>query len=351
MKILIILSFLFSLTAIAGTCSGISRTNANPNTILTSTKYNADLNSAYGFLNAFDGGCVSDNTVEKAALNTTDFKVPLNSIKEGCALTRADAATIAVDKCNVSVNNTWVSTTTTTNVTWGCSGCATETGSTNYYVYAKTTSTPTSLALKISTEIPDGVGQDSGGNKILGYFYNNSSSDIETGSIFNWRVSNFDRIPLVAYLKDAKTKNTGGGTFLSGAWKVRLLNTLTGDTSFISLTNGTLGTDGTADTFTLQAGTYRINCEAPAYVVGTHQTRLYNSTAGTVVSLGSSHQAGVGDSTTNFSTVKGIVTVTAPTNFQLQHYTTTGGSGVGFGIAANIDVEVYSQCEVEKLAR
>lgn len=69
--------FLFTLWALpsnAGTCTSISRTNNGANSVLTSTKYNSDLNSAYTAINAFDGGCITDGTLELAAFAAGDLE-------------------------------------------------------------------------------------------------------------------------------------------------------------------------------------------------------------------------------------------------------------------------------------
>ena len=174
-------------SAQAGTCTSISRTNASPNTVLTSTKYNLDLNTVYTQINSLDGGCLTDSTVELDALNATEFAVPLNAIKEGCKISRSDAATISVDKCRIAVNGNLVTTSSATTVTWGCTSCAAEATATAYYIYAKT---GTSLDLLISTSAPDADGY-SGTSKALGRFYNDGSGDIATNSIEQFIVSDF----------------------------------------------------------------------------------------------------------------------------------------------------------------
>lgn len=176
----------------AGDCTTISRTNNSPNTVLTSTKYNSDLNTVYTHTNSLDGGCVTDGTLEDGALNTSDFGVPLNAIKQGCNVTRSDAATLSVDSCYVSVNNKWIKTNSATTVTWGCSGCASEVAGQKYYLYAAATSTsPASLDLLISTTGPNGDGFDGSNNRVLAGFYNTASGDISQ-YIHPWANGRFD---------------------------------------------------------------------------------------------------------------------------------------------------------------
>jgi hypothetical protein len=184
---------LLAMTGIAygGTCTSISRTNNAANSVLTSAKYNADLNSSYSNQNAYDLGCGTDGTLESGALNTTDFFVPLNYFKDGCKVTRSDGATLSVDKCAMAVNGAWIRTTSANTVTWGCTDCVSESNDARFYLYAKNGSTGTTLNLLISSTAPNNDGYDASSNKILASFYNNTSGDI-TLRIANWNGYGFD---------------------------------------------------------------------------------------------------------------------------------------------------------------
>lgn len=167
-----------SIDAIAGTCTSISRTNLSANSILTSTEYNNSLNTVYSAANNLDAGCLTDGTLEDGALNTTDFAAVLNGVREGCKLTNTDSNTVSVDRCMLAVNGAFVRTSSATTATWGCSGCSSESASTEYYVYAKSGSIATTLTLLISTTAPNGDGYDASSNRVIGRFFNNSSSAI-----------------------------------------------------------------------------------------------------------------------------------------------------------------------------
>lgn len=193
-KLFTFLALFLASNAFAGTCATTSRTNFSSGQVLTSSALNADFNQLVSKVNSLDGGCVTDGTVEAAALNSTDFATVTNGIHEGCALTYVDAATIGIGKCILSVNGTFVKTTSQKNVTWGCSGCAAEVTNTQYYVYAKTGSVGTTLNLLISTTAPGVDGYDASFNKILGKFYNGTTGatgDIYPGSLQNWGSNNF----------------------------------------------------------------------------------------------------------------------------------------------------------------
>lgn len=189
----ILLFFAFINIAKAGTCTSTTRSNYSSNQVLTSSALNADFNQLVTKLNAFDGGCITDGTLEQTALNASDFSALYYGIQQGCALSYSDSNTISIDKCIASVNGSLLKTATATTVTWGCSGCSAEVASTSYYVYIKTGSTGSTLTPLISTTAPNGDGYDNSGNKILGSFLNNASSNIDPDRIYQWKVNSIGK--------------------------------------------------------------------------------------------------------------------------------------------------------------
>lgn len=190
--IIFLLSMFISVASYAGTCSSISRTNNSANAVLTSTKYNTDHNTAYNFLNAYDGGCITDGTLEDGSLNTTDFAVPLNAHKAGCKITRTDADTISVDRCMLSVNGSWVRTTSATTVDMGCAtNCSAEAASTDYYVYAINGSSGSTLTLGLQTSAPNNDGYTGSGDRVLGRFFNDADLNIATTSLETFVFGNY----------------------------------------------------------------------------------------------------------------------------------------------------------------
>jgi hypothetical protein len=188
--ILLLAFFLISYVH-AGTCTSISRTNSASLSVLTSTKYNTDLNTVYSAYNAIDGGCITSGTLESDALNTSDFAPLLKGLQQGCKVIYSNASTVQIDKCIASVNGEFVATTTTTNAAFGCSGCSSEVASTTYYVYIQTGSAGSALTPLILTTAPNNDGYDNTGNKVLARFYNNGLSNIDQYSIDQWSVSRF----------------------------------------------------------------------------------------------------------------------------------------------------------------
>lgn len=187
----LILAFLFSFKLFAGTCTGISRTNYTFGQVLSSSSLNTNLNTVYGAVNAFDGGCITDNTLELAAINTTEWEVPLRAIQAGCTVAYSSASTVSIGKCYASVNGLWVAKSTATTVTMGCTNCSSEVSSTTYYIYISTGSSGSTLTPLILTSAPGVDGYDSSGNKVVARIYNNASSDIDQYSIDQWVVNRF----------------------------------------------------------------------------------------------------------------------------------------------------------------
>lgn len=190
MKMIIFL-ILVSTKMFAATCSSISRTNYSANQILTSSSLNQQLNQAFGAVNSLDAGCLQDGTLEFSAVNATDWATPLRAIQQGCKVSYTSASSVTISKCYASVNGSWVSKSTTTAVSMGCSGCSAEVVSTTYYLYIATGSTGSTITGLISTTVPNDDGHDNSGNKVVARFYNNASSDIDQYSIDQWVVNRF----------------------------------------------------------------------------------------------------------------------------------------------------------------
>jgi hypothetical protein len=90
MKILSTIFLLICLADAWAACSSpISRSNNSPNAVLTSTKYNNDLNTVYAKVNELDGDCITDATIP-----TVKY--------EDSSVTRAKLAVGAVAKESVS---------------------------------------------------------------------------------------------------------------------------------------------------------------------------------------------------------------------------------------------------------
>lgn len=193
MKILFI-SFFLTTNLYAATCSNTTRSPYTATQILTSSALNADFNQLVTKSNDMDGGCITDASLESSAFNSS-LDALKNGIQQGCLLSYSDANTVSVSKCMMSIGGIFVKTAAATTVTWLCSGCTVESASKLFYVYAKPSSTATALALLISDTAPQEHGLDVSGNKVIGRFYNNSASAIDSALVYSWVVSNFTQSP------------------------------------------------------------------------------------------------------------------------------------------------------------
>jgi hypothetical protein len=147
-------------------------------------------------------------------------------------------------------------------------------------------------------------------------------------------------------VEDQKSSGTAAGTFTSGAWRTRTLNTLVADTgSIASLASNRV---------TLPQGTYRCYISAPAAQVDNHQLRLQNITAGTTLLTGTSEYSGdiAGNAQTR-SIIAGRFTLGASSALEVQHQckTTSTHAGTGaMGAAASFGTEIYAVFECWKEA-
>lgn len=142
-------------------------------------------------------------------------------------------------------------------------------------------------------------------------------------------------------IQEQYTSGTNGGTFTSGAWRTRLLNTEVYDFALVASV--------ASNQVTLLSGTYRFRGWATAYYVTQHKVRLQNITDGSTVALGSSgYAAAIGNPDTNVVEVSGRFTIAASKAFELQHQCFTTQVTNGFGVAASFGTEIYSQLEFWK---
>jgi hypothetical protein len=145
------------------------------------------------------------------------------------------------------------------------------------------------------------------------------------------------------HVQDQKTVGAAGGTFTSGDWRTRELNTV--------LTNNISGSSLSSNQITLPIGTYFIESTHPAFKVSRNKTRLRNITDSTTDLIGSSEDT----SDTVFvcidATLSGLITIAAEKVFEFQHQCGTTQASNGFGAAANFsDPELYSEVKIWKVS-
>ncbi|TIO26943.1 hypothetical protein [Mesorhizobium sp.] len=144
-----------------------------------------------------------------------------------------------------------------------------------------------------------------------------------------------------AVLEDQKASATEGGTFTSGAWRTRDLNTEVRDpSSLVSIA---------ANEFTPTVAGW-VDWSAPASNVGQHKTRLFNVTDATVAGVGSSEQSAGSADTQNRSF--GGAPVVAGKAYRIEHQCSSTAATLGFGRASGFatTVEVYTRVQFWRTA-
>jgi hypothetical protein len=142
-------------------------------------------------------------------------------------------------------------------------------------------------------------------------------------------------------IQDQKAQGTHGGTFTSGAWQTRDLNTEQSDSGgHASVANNQI---------TLEAGTYICRIQCPAYNVNQHQAKIYNITRSTDLLVGSNTRCDNADGTETYSIVVGKFVLEESTVIEIQHYSTSTRNNDGFGRYCNITTEIYSIAEFWKV--
>jgi hypothetical protein len=138
------------------------------------------------------------------------------------------------------------------------------------------------------------------------------------------------------HVRDEKAATTQGGTFTSGAWRTRTLNT--------TKTNTIGGASLASNQITLPAGTYYIEAYAPGFRVNGHVAKLYNITDSTDVIIGSNQTSGDTMTAMPPATVFGVFTISAQKTFEIQHRCQTTANDIGFGIRNELGIgEVYAE--------
>jgi len=144
-----------------------------------------------------------------------------------------------------------------------------------------------------------------------------------------------------AYLKDVKASGTAGGTFTSGSYQTRVLNTIEGDSSFVSLSS---------NQFTLQPGTYEIEASAPAYRVNGHKLKLRNITGSSDTIIGGAAETDSSNFVQTESRLVGTISISSTTTYEIQHRCGATFASSGFGRAAAYgDSEVYTIVKIKKV--
>jgi len=148
----------------------------------------------------------------------------------------------------------------------------------------------------------------------------------------------------IAVIVDQKSQSTSGGTFTSGAWQTRDLNTeLFDPDDIVSISS---------NQFTLGSGTYYIEWLCPTYRVNSHLSRLYDVTNTAVVGYGQNAYSNNTYIGATDSTGAAVVTITTNTTYRIEHQCSQTVSNAGFGVNTNFTSagEFFTRVVITKVA-
>ena len=145
-----------------------------------------------------------------------------------------------------------------------------------------------------------------------------------------------------AVIEDQKSSGSHGGTFTSGSFQTRVLNTEVVDADGIV----SIG----SNQFTLAAGNYLIKWYANAKDVDGHQSALYDITGTAYIEYGSTEQAPNGTPVNNKSIGSTRVTPSGSNVYEIRHQCDSTDNTEGFGQAQSFAVESYCLVEIYKEA-
>lgn len=147
------------------------------------------------------------------------------------------------------------------------------------------------------------------------------------------------------HIRDEKAGGTDGGSFTSGSWVTRTLNT--------EVTNEIAGASLASNQITLPAGTYEVYGRVPAHAVNYHKARLWDVTNSITLIVGNTGYSNVAGYSDSDSILMGRFTLAGSTDIEVQHEcsdTNSGGNGLGLAGADFGHVEIYTQVAIRKVS-
>ena len=148
-----------------------------------------------------------------------------------------------------------------------------------------------------------------------------------------------------AVFRDEKGAGTAGGSFTSGAWRTRDINS--------TQINNITGASIASNQITLAAGTYYVWATTPAYAVNRYSGRLQNITDSTTTLISTTGFAQVTDPAVLNIFITGQFTIASSKTFEVQNRCSDTKNGDGYGVAGeqmgDTQNSVYSVISIEKI--
>jgi len=152
-----------------------------------------------------------------------------------------------------------------------------------------------------------------------------------------WQPFTIGDIGKIRILTDSKSAGSNGGAApAENTWFIRDLNTNKGNMSGVTLSN---------NVFTLACGKYHIEASAPAYLVRSHQMRLYNM-AGYVEMYGTSEFAPYSQTRSN---LYAYVDLCGETSYRVEQIIQVMGNNTDLGMATGFGTENYTIVKIVKM--
>jgi hypothetical protein len=148
-----------------------------------------------------------------------------------------------------------------------------------------------------------------------------------------------------AVFRDEKAFGTAGGTFTSGAWRTRDINS--------TQINNITGASIASNQITLPAGTYYVWATTPAYSVFRYSGRLQNITDSTTTLISTTGFANTSGSHVVNIFINGQFTIASEKTFEVQNRCSDTKNGDGYGTAGeqmgDTQNSLYSTISIEKI--
>lgn len=153
-----------------------------------------------------------------------------------------------------------------------------------------------------------------------------------------WQPFSIGDIGKIRILSDSKSAGSNGGAApATNTWFIRDLNTNKGNMNDVTLVN---------NVFTLACGQYHIEASAPAYLVRSHQMRLFNVTANYVEMYGTSEYAPYSQTR---SFLFAYVDLCEETSYKIEHIVQVMGGNTDLGVATGFGTENYTLIKIVKM--
>ena len=133
----------------------------------------------------------------------------------------------------------------------------------------------------------------------------------------------------IAIFNETQAASTAGGTFTTGSWQTRVLNT--------TIINN------------IASCAYYMRAIAPAFQANEHQIKIYNNTDAADVVLGGQGYSASTVETTTFSEAIAVVTITGTKSFLVQHRCAATKASNGLGTAITWGNNVFTRLEIRRI--